>query len=130
MGRADIAILSNISVGIRLCLHPPALERGSAYDGAAFLDVAERRNVPLNNQRPGALSVSGILSNLRSVESFWAFATLILLIVALLVAIFGLFFASSGDVTDATEVLVLSAIACALQAIYYQRKAEEVAKGS
>ena len=28
MGRADIAILSEISFGIRLCLHPPALGRG------------------------------------------------------------------------------------------------------
>jgi hypothetical protein len=37
MGRADIAILSNISVGIRLCLHPPALLMGgSAYDGLSL----------------------------------------------------------------------------------------------
>ena len=40
MGRADIAILSEISFGIRLCLHPPALfgfeieKEGSAYDGS------------------------------------------------------------------------------------------------
>ena len=35
MGRADIAILSTISGGIRLCLHPGALCLGSAYDGYA-----------------------------------------------------------------------------------------------
>ena len=57
MGRADIAILSTISGGIRLCLHPPALlTGGSAYDGFgpfSFLSgggrtmfVATRRNVP------------------------------------------------------------------------------------
>ena len=33
MGRADIAILSEISFRIRLCLHPPALSmEGLAYD--------------------------------------------------------------------------------------------------
>ena len=35
MGRADIAILSEISFGIRLCLHPPCTylrEEGLAYD--------------------------------------------------------------------------------------------------
>jgi hypothetical protein len=37
MGRADIAILSEISFGIRLCLHPPALSKeGSAYDGSGL----------------------------------------------------------------------------------------------
>src|SRR5271155_51563 len=56
MGRADIAILSNISVGIRLCLHPPALLMGgSAYDDWSLVSclcvgrpifVAARRNVP------------------------------------------------------------------------------------
>ena len=37
MGRADIAILSTISGGIRLCLHPGALCLGSAYDDGRFL---------------------------------------------------------------------------------------------
>ena len=43
MGRADIAILSEISFGIRLCLHPPHFPSmgGSAYDGLAFLRPLE-----------------------------------------------------------------------------------------
>ena len=129
MGRADIAILSTISGGIRLCLHPPALERGSAYDGRLSF-VATRRNVPLNNRAVHALSMSGVTANLRSFEGFWALAALITLIVGLLVAIFGFIFLSFDQVVGVAEVLVLFAIACTLQAIYYQRKARESEKSS
>jgi hypothetical protein len=57
MGRADIAILSEISFRIRLCLHPPALSmEGLAYDDGSLSrpldfcrdtsDVSRRETAP------------------------------------------------------------------------------------
>jgi len=84
--------------------------------------VATRRNVPLNSQLLDAVTMSGIITNFRASEGFWAFAALITLIIALVVAVFGFIFLSFDQVVGVTEVLVLLGIACSLQAIYYQRK--------
>ena len=51
MGRADIAILSTISGGIRLCLHPGALCLGSAYDGLSLFSL--RRAIRLLSRYVG-----------------------------------------------------------------------------
>ncbi len=74
--------------------------------------------------------MSGISGNLRSFEGFWAFASLITLIIALIVAVFGFIFLSFDQIVGIVEVLVLLGIACSLQAIYYQRKAGEAEKSS
>ena len=66
MGRADIAILSVISFGIRLCLHPRALCGGSAYDGLRLAQAFRGRTIrcPTASERSGSyggLSRSGHL---------------------------------------------------------------------
>jgi hypothetical protein len=60
MGRADIAILSEISFRIRLCLHPPALSmEGLAYDDGSLsrpLDFCrDTSDVPRRETAPSHL---------------------------------------------------------------------------
>ena len=90
--------------------------------------VATRRTCRLIVRPDMLVSMSGIVTNFRSSESFWAFAALITLIIALIVAIFGFILLSFNQVVGVTEVLVLFGIACSLQAIYYQRKVVQAEK--
>jgi len=66
MGRADIAILSEISFRIRLCLHPPALSmEGLAYDDGSLsrpLDFCrDTSDVPRRETAPSHLITHIIL---------------------------------------------------------------------
>lgn len=62
----------------------------------------------------------------RTLEGFFATFALVALAIAVLLLIFGGFFLDFGQYSGDSEILLLITVVCALQAIYYQRKAQEV----